>query len=121
MDAPSLILIATLAFIASIVLVWCLAHVAEPLGLIDLPGARKRHGEPVPMVGGLALFLVVWGLSAGFGVFTWLVLCSAGLVLMGAIDDAVDLGVRIRLVGQVLFAVLMYLGSGVAVFRSATI
>lgn len=115
MDAPSLILMSMLAFVASIVLIWGLAHVAEPLGLLDLPDARKRHGEPVPMVGGLALFLVVWGLSVGFGVFTWLVLCSAGLVLMGAIDDAVDLGVRIRLVGQVLFAVLMYLGSGVAV------
>ncbi|NDC89939.1 MAG: hypothetical protein EB075_14275, partial [Bacteroidetes bacterium] len=36
---------------------------SERLRLMDLPDERKRHGEPVPMIGGIAIFMALLGVA----------------------------------------------------------
>ena len=72
---------------------------AGRIGLIDRPSARKRHDQPTPMVGGLALFL---GLTAAISIATPLddvfpfLLASALFVLVGVVDDRVDISGPLR-------------------------
>ena len=72
---------------------------AGRMGLIDRPSARKRHDQPTPMVGGLAVF---FGLSAAISVATPLddvfplLLASSLFVLVGVVDDRVEISGPLR-------------------------
>ena len=72
---------------------------ARRLGLIDRPTERKRHDTPTPMVGGLAVFL---GLATAISVATPIddvfpfVLASALFVLVGVIDDRIEINGPLR-------------------------
>ena len=101
--------------IATVFVTWVLARCAPAMGLMDMPTARKTHGEPTPLVGGLALFVVLMVVSIALQAFSWLMLCAGILVLMGALDDARHLGVRLRLVFQLVCACMMLIGSGVSI------
>ncbi len=86
------------------------------LGLIDKPGGRKGHGEAVPVVGGVAIFLA---LCACIGLFPellhgypWLLVASAVMVALGLLDDRFPLRASIRMGGQILAACLMIFGGG---------
>ena len=91
-----------------------LTPLAERLGLLDIPDDRKRHQTAVPMVGGIAIYLVI--LSATLILdppekLSWLLASVTLLVLVGALDDAIDLKVRIRFFAQLLATLIMIIGS----------
>jgi UDP-GlcNAc:undecaprenyl-phosphate GlcNAc-1-phosphate transferase len=44
-----------------------LARLAPKLGLVDYPGGRKDHAEPVPVVGGIALVITLLACALIFG------------------------------------------------------
>ena len=44
-----------------------LARAAGTLRLVDHPGGRKEHARPVPLVGGLAIFIAFLDHTAGEG------------------------------------------------------
>lgn len=93
-------------------------------GLVDQPGGRKVHSEPISRLGGVALFAGIAGavvlqlvgesylgwtevLLAGADGGTKLAGVGAGLVLMfvvGLIDDIVDLAWFVKLGGQIAAA-----------------
>jgi len=54
----------------STVLVYPVRLLGVRFGVLDFPGARKTHSEPIPRTGGLAIFaaltIVVWGSLLGF-------------------------------------------------------
>jgi len=89
---------------------WWLIPRAGSLGLIDHPGGRKDHCVPVPVVGGVAIWL---GLAAGavgselLPGLAALLLAGAVLVALGVIDDRRDLGWRIRILTQMAAATLL--------------
>lgn len=102
---------------------------AGRVGLTDRPdGRRKLQARPVPVVGGVALFLAVvaalacgwWGsadvaaalASEGDG-GVWLLVSAALMVALGVIDDRWPLRARFKLVGQIA-AVLPAILSGYA-------
>jgi UDP-GlcNAc:undecaprenyl-phosphate GlcNAc-1-phosphate transferase len=100
-----------LALFLSAALVPLLARVAEPLGLVDRPGARKIHLEPVPRVGGIAVLAgvlvatAVW-LPVDGAVAAYLV--AAGVIgVFGVLDDRVDLNYRIKFAAQIAAALLV--------------
>jgi UDP-GlcNAc:undecaprenyl-phosphate GlcNAc-1-phosphate transferase len=75
-------------------------RMAHALGALDLPGARKVHAQPVPRIGGLAVFFgFVAGLAlAGYltgtlgdvarvSVYHGLTVAATGLLLAGLLDD----------------------------------
>lgn len=105
-------------------------HVAFRYGLLDQPdGRRKIHSQPIPLVGGLVVFLsasaalvIAVGISghlrdqfAGEAVsLLGLLAGSAAICVVGATDDLGLLRGRHKLIGQV-FAVAIVLASGVVV------
>ena len=108
-----LIALPILTGLAMFVVILVLTPFAERLRLLDQPDHRKCHQSPVPMVGGLAIYLVI--LSAMIVVdppdkLSWLMLSVSILVAVGALDDAFGLGVKVRFASQVLAAVIMIAG-----------
>lgn len=88
---------------------------APALNLMDIPDQRKQHGAPTALVGGIAIFSVMLIFSLWVNAFSWIVLCGLVLGLIGVVDDAIDLGVRLRLGGQVFVTTLAMLGTDVLV------
>ena len=100
------------SFITSLLI--CMALI-PPLGLlasrlhiVDQPGERKVHQNPVPTVGGIAfavgafVSILWWGPKNS----TTLGVLLGGLIILGfgVWDDRANLGYRIKLLGQVAAA-----------------
>ena len=108
--------IAVLAFLAAFGLTPFVGLVARRGGALDHPDARKKHGSPTPRLGGVAVisaFVLAMGRTATID-RTMLCISAAALALMlaGAVDDTRGLSARLRLVLQVVCALLV-IGAGV--------
>ena len=106
--------------LASLVFILVLTSFAERLHLLDWPDHRKHHKTPVPVVGGLSIFLAILSAMMIFeppGKLYWLMLSASMLVVVGALDDARGLGVRVRFVSQI-FATALMIGGGSFWIRS---
>lgn len=112
------IFIVTLA--VSVIFTLIIKNIALSLKVIDLPdGARKIHQKPMPLLGGIAIFLAFW-LVAGYFLFFYQIygmellakkmigvfLASLILVIMGAIDDKKQLSAKLRLIITIVAALL---------------
>lgn len=103
-------------FITSFITLFIMRKVAKKIGLVDKPNARKLHQGVVPLVGGISIFL---SLFAGFILFLPMslnlelyLLCSAILIVLGAIDDYFDVSFKIRLFVQAGISLAMILVGG---------
>ncbi|MFO1412750.1 MAG: MraY family glycosyltransferase [Burkholderiales bacterium] len=88
-----------------------LRNIAAPLGLVDRPGGRKRHESPMPVVGGIAMFLgliplLLSGMSDAFYLGGAMLL----VVVVGILDDEVQLSARTRLAMEVAAALVLVAG-----------
>jgi UDP-GlcNAc:undecaprenyl-phosphate GlcNAc-1-phosphate transferase len=88
-------------------------------GIVDRPdGALKTHREPIPYLGGLAIylsFLLAVSMTFRFGEQVLGILLAGSLVvILGLIDDLGQLGPWTKLGGQ-LVAVLVLIKSGIFV------
>lgn len=88
---------------------------AHSFGIVDQPGGRKRHAQPTPTVGGLAMFasvllaLLFWnGLAGDIAVLMW---CATALVVLGVLDDKNGVSVSVRIMIQVILVLLVILGA----------
>src|SRR5882672_7096478 len=107
-----------LTFVVTTVFMFALRPVATAIGLVDMPGGRKRHGAPVPLIGGVCM-------SIGLGFGTALIdhpqfwnpsiLGVYLLVVVGTIDDRFDLPPNVRLIAQSCAALLVVFASGISV------
>ena len=97
--------------------------VALRFGVIDRPAARKIHANPVPLLGGAAIYvafiivLILFGdrryIHEVVGIFIGATLVS----LMGVVDDRWGLGSYVKLMGQLLAAcILVYSGVSVSIW-----
>lgn len=99
-----------------------LIRVAHRLGGMDLPGSRKVHREPIPRIGGLAVFL---GFVAALTFAAWvtgaldgatrvsvywkgLALATAFMLLVGLVDDLRGLSFRTKFVTQFAAAIFVW-------------
>jgi UDP-GlcNAc:undecaprenyl-phosphate/decaprenyl-phosphate GlcNAc-1-phosphate transferase len=98
-------------------------RLALHLGIMDQPAARKLHANPVPLMGGIAIYvsfilaLIFFGdrryINEVVGIFVGASLVS----LMGIIDDRKGLGSTIKLGGQMVAGgILIYSGVQVQLF-----
>lgn len=98
-----------------------LIRFAGRLGLVDHPVGRKDHAAPIPVVGGIAMWFGLAGglLIAGPIAAASLGLLGAGalLVLLGALDDRLDLSWRFRILAQVMAAAVLASLGGVELQR----
>lgn len=90
--------------------------VSVKLGLIDIPNQRKQHSGHVPLIGGICVYLSLW--TAGLFLedipseVLWLMASAGLLVLVGVLDDRMDISVRSRLIAQFLASITMVFGTG---------
>lgn len=129
----SFLIIAILSVAASYILTYLVRHCALRLNIVDRPGGqRKIHSEPIPLLGGVALFIALVSVSA-FYYFVhfenWHAITDfqihpkhlAGilmggflLVIGGVLDDIFRLGPRTQIIWPIC-AVLVVISSGIGV------
>jgi len=103
------------ACISVVVLNKAMRPVAHRLGLLDIPGGRKRHAVPTPLIGGIVIFLAFClGLAVGlpaYNKFVYVLLPAAALILMaGVADDLYDLPASWRIMLEIAAVLLVYFG-----------
>jgi UDP-GlcNAc:undecaprenyl-phosphate GlcNAc-1-phosphate transferase len=91
-------------------------RLARRVGAIDEPRARGLSVRPTPLLGGIAIFggvlvaMLIW-LPAGYheDAHLWqgVMLGAAVITAVGALDDRFDLHPAVKLVGQVIAAVIV--------------
>ena len=104
------------AFLAGTAATIVLARAAGALNLIDHPGGRKRHGRPVPLVGGLAIFVALLGAATFVGIAN-----SAGhflfalsiVIAVGMWDDVTEISPRVKFAIEIIASCLMIWGANV--------
>lgn len=110
------------SFLATYFLVPVVSRIAQAYGLVDQPGARRLHRNPVPRIGGVAVYagfhfacgllflLPISSLNGMFTLRTWLVFLAAStlLVLVGLIDDIRGLKPLTKLLSQMAAATIMF-------------
>ncbi|MCI5148519.1 MAG: undecaprenyl/decaprenyl-phosphate alpha-N-acetylglucosaminyl 1-phosphate transferase [Candidatus Electrothrix sp. MAN1_4] len=115
------------ASLASLVVTPVIRQLALRFDLTDKPSARKMHNRSIPRIGGVALFssfflpfflLLILNILSGsdataqdFFADTSILCFVTGAVLiflLGLLDDILDLNFLIKLLGQLLVAVLVY-------------
>jgi len=93
---------------------------APRVGMMDEPNERKIHHSAVPRLGGAAVFLafivaaVALGERYNFAQFGSILVGATGVSFLGLLDDRWGLRPFVKLVGQVLAALLLY-ASGIYV------
>lgn len=87
---------------------------AKSLRLLDEPSARKKHVSPVPMVGGISIYLAVLAtllVIAPPEKLGWLIAAGSILVVVGFLDDVFELGVKTRFFAQLVATLVMLAGT----------
>lgn len=109
-----------LALVMSLVLTPLMRKVALRTGFVDKPVARSMHTEPKPYLGGVAIFLafaaaVLLGGGAGNREVIGILVGGGLTVLLGIIDDKVQLNAKIKFIGQIVTAAVLVYGFGVQI------
>jgi len=116
---PALLLFSLTAFALTVALLWGGRRLALHYGFADKPGGRKKHDNPVPPIGGLAVLPIFVAMSwmAGLeSVVPWPLVAGLGMLLvMGAIDDARSIKPLIK------FTIMVWTACFVVIFGHAQI
>lgn len=105
------------AFLVTVGCLFALQPIAARVGLLDIPGGRKLHRRPTPMVGGLGIYLGLLWISllspVVMGQYQALLLISAFVLTVGIADDMGGLRVSLRFAFHAVAAWLMIDQAGV--------
>lgn len=112
---PKLILCIFVAFFASYLLTPVMMKVALMVGAVDQPNERKVHTGTVTRIGGVAIFggfMISAFLMQELSLQVWGLLISGTMIMaLGLVDDIKGISPKVKLLGQVLAAlVLVYFG-----------
>ncbi|WP_376695241.1 MraY family glycosyltransferase [Wenzhouxiangella sp. EGI_FJ10305] len=101
----------TTAFLVVVFVMPILRPAAHKINLVDRAGGRKRHETVVPLIGGLAMFaaicIALMLVDAPLRPFASLVAGMGILLMIGVVDDLIDMTAGAKLFAQVVVAVLM--------------
>ena len=112
-----LFIILSASFIVALILTPIIRFVSIKWGFIDRPSMRKVHKKQIPSLGGVSIFIafmvvVITACIQDQGIISskvWgVVLAGLILVIMGIYDDIKDMPAFIKLVGQIIVAVIAY-------------
>jgi UDP-GlcNAc:undecaprenyl-phosphate GlcNAc-1-phosphate transferase len=109
----NIFIILFVTFIASVILVPIVKKLAEHIGAIDVPNKRKVHKKPIPLMGGLAIFLAF---MFGYVLFAEktdqmnaILIGGFIIVLLGIFDDIKPIKARYKFIIQILAASVVVL------------
>ncbi len=104
------------AFFSALYVMPNLSHIANRIGLIDIPNDRKLHLRPRPLVGGIGIVIAATFSSLVFislqglrGYFAGL----AVLLLVGFFDDFQEVGHKKKFLAQIVATTLLVYMSNV--------
>lgn len=109
----------TLALVASLVITIPVRRFAIRIGMFDLPGPRKIHRQPTPLLGGVAIYiavlfsLLVFYRGGGFNQMLAVLGSATLLVFVGTLDDRGLLHHQVKLFIAMPLAALIVLASGI--------
>lgn len=99
------------AVLFSLVLTPLVRKVALALQVMDEPGERKIHAKPVPLWGGLAIFLsflfTTKIYASGFEAFGAVIVGGTFITVLGLIDDRRPLSAKTKFLGQIVAALIL--------------
>ncbi|KYH15100.1 glycosyltransferase family 4 protein [Staphylococcus kloosii] len=109
------LLLIIFSMIVSLILTPIIIKVSQKMDIVDKPNFRKVHTKPISVLGGtVILFSFLLGIWLGHPIETEvkpLVIGSVLIYLVGLIDDIYDLKPIIKLIGQIVAAlVVVYYG-----------
>jgi len=111
MITNSVFIIASVTLIACVILVPVVKKIAEHIGAIDVPNARKVHTKPTPLIGGLAIFL---SFLIGFILFcepsdqmNSILIGGMIIILLGIFDDIKPIKARYKFLVQIIAAAIV--------------
>lgn len=101
-----------LAFTLSICIIPLMTVVAQKLKLVDIPNARKVHQEAIPLIGGLAIGIIVallGGLTSMKDLKEILpvIITSYVMLLVGTLDDKTDIKAIYKLGIQICVSIII--------------
>jgi len=112
-----LLISSIIAFLTTCLFIWTLQPIAHRINLVDKPGGRKKHSGDIPLIGGIAIF---------FGLIVGLILCDQPianykglligggiLLIVGTIDDYLDLRAATRFLAQITAAFIIIFADGI--------
>ena len=103
--------VGVIAFIVSYILTPYMAHVGKKQNMVDMPGHRKIHEEAIPNLGGIVIFFGFL-LSLLFivpieGQVKVLLIGGVIILLLGVVDDIVDLSPKHKFIIQMVPALIV--------------
>lgn len=96
-------------------------EIARQYNLTDAPGKRKYQHHPVPVLGGIAVFMGVicgFGLASTFVDLTNLfpvVMMMAAMLFIGTLDDVIGLSPIFRIIMEIFALLVLIYGSGMCI------
>ena len=117
----NIFLVILVTFITSVLLVPIVKKVAEHVGAMDIPNARKVHDHPIPRMGGLAIFgafLLGYMLFARSSLQMLSILIGGFIiVLMGIFDDIKPISARYKFILQIVAAAVVVFYGNIVLSR----
>lgn len=113
MDTLQFLPIMVVGFAASLGLTPLSRQIAMRLGVVDKPSPRKVHQVPMPLMGGLAIYvafalsLLLFSPPQYIVEFGAVVAGATFLAFVGFMDDRRNLGIRTRLIAMAIAAVVL--------------
>ena len=110
-------LIVFVTFLVSVLLVPIVKKVAEHVGAMDVPNARKVHKKPMPRLGGLAIYIAfLFGYILYGQISTQMISILIGsflLIIVGIFDDIKPVPAKWKLLAQTVGASIIPLYGGI--------
>lgn len=104
--------------IISAVAALLLSRFASVLGIVDIPGGRKAHLQPIPLVGGLAIFVALLAMAWVLGLaprIGWFLFALSLVVAIGFWDDVSEVRPRLKFAIQLVASGVMIWGASIEI------
>jgi len=117
MSIKEILLTIGITFVFTVLFVPVVGKIANFLGAIDIPNARKVHKKPIPRLGGLGIYA---GFLLGYMIFgeqsiqmNAVLIGSIIIIITGIFDDLKPIPARYKFLGQIAGAAVIPLYGGI--------
>lgn len=115
-NVTTILLMVFIPFVFVALIIPFVKKIAFHVGALDIPNERKVHSKPMPRLGGLGIYA---GFLLGYMIFgehtptmNSILIGSFVLLVTGIIDDIKPLKASVKLVGQIMAALIVVLYGG---------